>query len=281
MRGQTLSLTKMRGQTLSKSSTKMRGCLGRFGDAVSKWVWHSVFFNFRLVYWTAAKLASASLLQRLADALAADVTPRGRVSPSNLSDVLNLYLLLVAARPGVRLDRTSYARHRGVLEPWETSNLLRVFREEARASGLRVAVVLAYEPIVVDLQHVKRTDVDTIRKLYTPELLARDGDMNEPLVGAIGRALGYGCGPSGLRDEARDFVSIEVFLHSSGARRSHSLWLAAFGCAKNDVRKVGMDHWAKARSALEGQVVRFRGRKYTIESQVKVRTAVPRHAQAR
>lgn len=207
------------------------------------------------------------------------MAPRGRVPPSNLSDALNLYLLLVGARPGVRLDGTSYARHRGVLEPWESSNLLRVFREEARASGLRVAVVSAYEPIVVDLQRVKRSDVATLRKLYTQELLAHDGDLNEPLVGAIGRALGYGCGPSGLRasaSAARDFVSLEVFLGSSkqSKQSTQSVWLAAFGCANDDVGRVGMDHWAKARNALEGQVVRFRGRKYAVESQVKVRTWV-------
>ena len=184
----------------------------------------------------------------------------------NVSDVLNLYLLLVGAHPGVRLDCTSFARHRGVLEPWETSNLLRVFRSEARASGLRVAVVLGYEPIVVNLQLVNMADVVTIRKLYTKKRLARCGDMNEPLVSAIGRALGYGCGPSGLRDvESRKFVSLDVVLHSSNTVRRAPLRLAAFGCAKNDAREL-VDHWANARSALEGQVVRFRGRKYTIEA---------------
>lgn len=197
-----------------------------------------------------------SLLQRLAGAMEADVMPRQpgrcvRVPAHCVGDVLNAFLVLAGARPGARLDQSSYSRRQGVLVPWARSGFVRAICAEAEALGLRVEVVHAYEPIVMNLDRVGASESKS--------------DMDAPLVHSIGRALGYPCGWSDAPAAGSRVFALDAKLHTTAPGAGVLIRLAAFVCAAspgkdNEVGKTTMT-WA---AALRGLELRFRRRKYAV-----------------
>ena len=205
------------------------------------------------------------LLSRLCAALNSDCQIRAsNTHEEGLSDVLNAALVLIGVRPGARLDLTSYARSKGRCTAWSRSALKRAIAREARRLGVRLAWIDSYEPLVINLDAVSDEDVRTIRALYVPGM----SDLREPLVGAMGRVLGYGCPYVPLTNRTAG-VSLEARLYCADTGRPQSsLWLAGFQCSRRsaaDARIAAVRHWlAPACAALGGCALDYFGRRYVV-----------------
>ena len=209
-------------------------------------------------------------LQVLVDALTADqAKPRGRrvLEHDHLSDAINLYLVLEGARPAARLDQTSYDRKRGALKSWRDSTLLSAFWQEAERRGRRADFSIAmdnYEPIVMNTTRVAERDAATIHKLY-----AHGNDIDQPLVGAIGRVLGYGCrwsdAPSAVIRVSTVIVPTTPASTGGNDGAPHQLHLAAFVCSEDDFAAM-----RAVSEALDGQEISWHGhgrmRKHVLRS---------------
>ena len=203
------------------------------------------------------KTSTMLLLQRLSDAMNDDVGAKRVSHEGCMKDVLNAYLLVVGARPSVRLDGSSYQRKKGFMVPWANSAFLRSLKAEAKQSNMKIEVVLGYEPIAMNVDRVSAKDMSIIRRLYKP----KRSDLDEPLVGAIGRALGYECAYP--HDRLIIHWSTLVFwLEYHNGAKVLSVQLAAYGCTSAKAK----DTWRSCRAALDGTLVSFRGKRYVIRA---------------
>lgn len=183
-----------------------------------------------------------ALLRRLCSALRREQQGAGEeVEVEQLGDALNAALVLLRVRPGARLDGAW-----GERSPGRGSPLLRAVAAEARRLGVRVAVVGGRELLVLDLGAVRACDAEVLRGRYGAP---GADDMQQPLLGALGRALGYGCAHPGAGAAAvarASTLSLLACLHDAATGERHDVWLAGFLCAGGG---------ASARQAAASRVV--------------------------
>lgn len=202
---------------------------------------------------------------------------------ADLSDLLNVALVLLGVRSGARLDQSSYAREGSSdarCAPWGRSHLSQAVGREAARLGARVAVLDAYEPLLLDLDAVSERDVRTLRERYARSGASHSSvsDLREPVVGAMGRALGYACPyprkyPRGAAAAAGTVIGLEARVRrvDGGAPNAvtESLWLAGFACGSGAAgaraRTAAADRWlVPACAALGGCTLRYAGRRYVV-----------------
>ena len=214
----------------------------------------------------AAAAAAAETLKRLVKALEKDVSRSSKRSSEDLGDAINAALVLHGVRSGALLDHSYYTLQK------PPAALLRAVTAEARRLKAKVKVLKseAGHLIVFDATAVSAPD---------QAVLGSSGwtnDMQEPVLGAMGRALGYAC-TYPQNDEPRRIMHFEAVLHGRETASEDSVWLAGFFCKAgnvshgddgdkgDDVYKACVDRWlAPAMQALGGAMLSYHGRSYML-----------------
>lgn len=173
----------------------------------------------------------------------------------------------------------SYACRRGQASRG-TPRFERAIATEARRRKVRVLILPGYEPLVIDLDAVSARDVRVLRERYH----TGRGDLTEPLVGAMGRALGYGCALPVDHKRPEHVFRLEARLYDTGTGQPQpSLYLAAFRCRDGGSRDGGelLREWvarvvAPACAALAGCSLQYGDRRLMIAGLAATLTPTPR-----
>lgn len=196
-------------------------------------------------------------LQRMASAIERDV---GLAElPNRLKIAINACLVLAGARPAARLEYVFPPDSANPLGA--SSHLGRELRAVVRAAarrGRRLGLVNfgghAYEPLLADLDASAARDLATLRDSV-------GSDLDEPLVSAMGRALGYRCPYPRPFPASADTATLVVRIVDAHTGQGDEGWLAGFACgsasAAADARRdMRLGLLPAASRALAGAIVR-------------------------
>ena len=139
-------------------------------------------------------MSEKAVLRRLVAALDSEYKPS--LSPKRLDeigDALNAALVVVGIRSGARLDGSSYSRFKRRCVAWNKSVFLDTVHKEAKRKGIPLEILRSYEPLIFDSSKARPDDARLLADKYNDAEMRKRGDLTEPIVGAMGRVLGYGC----------------------------------------------------------------------------------------
>jgi hypothetical protein len=182
-----------------------------------------------------------------------------------LENVLNVALVVVGARVAARLDAS------GEMSSEMRQNHFKRIKECLRRHKHIEMVMDKSEPLVVDTSRpgTKRA-LEIVKKFYKPGF----SDLDEPLVGAMGKLLGYGCPhpwSKGSYKYAGECPSAEMSVSVKGPRDKHSTYqIAGVMCDTAPEASAALNKFAKAcllasESSLLGAQIKTPFGTYTIE----------------
>lgn len=129
---------------------------------------------------------------------------------------INVCLVLLGIRPAARLESSNGPK------------TMRALVALGRQHGF--VVIPVNEPLIINPKMVRASDIAIVQRLY-----ANTFDMDEPLLGALGRLLGYRCVAPGAR---REHV-IDFWVHvQCQFGRPQKVQLAGISCGHGESAKA-------------------------------------------